>query len=75
MPTKAELMEQLKESQKEAKDNWMAAFTMMKKLTETQINFNRLIDLIKGCDSEQKLEMLKDLNHIQVTISQVKKQV
>ena len=73
MPTKIELMQQLKESQKEAKDNWMAALTSLKKLTEAQINFNRLIDLIKGCDSEQKLDMLKDLQHIEVTIEQVKK--
>ena len=73
MPTKVELMKQLKESQKEAQDNWMAAVTSMKKLTDLEINFNRLIDLIKGCDSEQKLDMLKDLQHIEVTIEQVKK--
>jgi len=70
MPTKVELMKQLKESQKEAQDNFMAAATSLKKLTEAQINFNRLIDLIKGCDCDQKLDMLKDLEHIEITISQ-----
>jgi len=73
MPTKVELMKQLKESQKEAQDNFMAATISLKKLTEAQINFNRLIDLIKGCDCEQKLDMLKDLEHVEITINQNKK--
>ena len=72
MPTKVELMKQLKESQKEAKDNFMVATIYLKKLTETQINYNRLIDLIKKCDCDQKLDMLKDLDHIEITINQNK---
>ena len=34
MPTKVELMKQLKESQKEAQDNFMATVISLKKLTE-----------------------------------------
>jgi hypothetical protein len=68
MPTKVELLKQLRESKEEAKENWMVAYKSFKKLTELQINYNRLIDLIKGCDSEQKLDMLKDLQHIEITI-------
>ena len=73
MPTKVELMKQLKESQEQSRDNWMACLDAVKKLTELQINFNRIIDLIKGCDSEQKLDMLKELGHIPIIIDQIKK--
>ena len=73
MPTKVELMKQLKKSQEESRDNWMACLEATKKLVELQINFNRIIDLIKGCDSEQKLDMLKELGHIPIIIDQIKK--
>jgi len=73
MPTKVELMKQLKEAKEESRDNWMACLDAVKKLTELQINFNRIIDLIKGCDSEQKLDMLKELGHIPIIIDQIKK--
>ena len=73
MPTKVELMKQLKESQEQSRDNWMSCLEATKKLVELQINFNRIIDLIKGCDSEQKLDMLKELGHIPIIIDQIKK--
>jgi len=70
MPTKVELMKQLKDSQEESEENWMAAVTALKKLTALQIQYNRLMDLIKGCDSDEKLQWLKDLGYVKITIHQ-----
>ena len=73
MPTKVELMKQLKESQEESKRSKMVCYEATKQLIELQINFNTIIDLIKMCDSEQRLDMLKDLKHIPALIDQINK--
>ena len=73
MPTKVELMKQLKESQEGEKKNFKACITIIKKLTDTEIEFNRLVDLIKGCNCDEKLDLLKDtVKHIPLSIEIMK---
>ena len=72
MPTKVELIKQLKETEEREKENWMVAQVLLKKLTELEINFNLLVDLIKGCDCCHKLDQLKDaIKHVDITIEEL----
>jgi hypothetical protein len=69
MPTKVELMKELKETKEENKRNWLVAYTSIKKLADLEIHFNTLVDLIKGCDSEKKLDDLKNkVKHIEIIL-------
>ena len=72
MPTKVELMKQLKESQENEKKGKFVCMNLIQRLTELELNFNLLVDLINDCDCEHKLDQLKDaIKHVDITIEEV----
>jgi len=66
MPTKKELQE-------ENDAHFMVITNLMKQVYDKneeikhlKTHFNLIIELIKGCDSEEKLEKLKELNKLKI---------
>ena len=73
MPTKVELMKQLKESQEDEKKNFKACTTIIQQLTNIETQYNKLVSLVKGCDCDEKLDLLKDtVKHIPLSIEIMK---
>ena len=69
MPTKAELVKQLKETEENERKAHLTVMVLVKKLTELQINYNLLVECIKRGDVIKKLDKLQEnLKYVEITI-------